>query len=191
MTSPCGFRRGLVFTAFLAVLVTLAGCVTSEGVLLNAASTPAKPGRYEVQYHVDGKWTKVAAGSLALVDRTYAWTEDREVLSLLKQRPNGLGFRLVDIGNNYFIVVVASADLGSPIWVGRHMYGIARRADGAFQYDFPSCLDLLMSQGLANYQLGKINSLECLYSDKTSLTSALIAYAKHTAFWKRLAPSGH
>ena len=191
MISPCNLSKGLVFTALFAVLAMLAGCVTSEEVLLNAVATPARAGKYEVQYLVDGKWTKFATGSLALANRTYTWAEDREALSLLNSRPDGFRFSLVDIGNNYFIVVVASADLRNPTWVGNYMYGIARRVGGAFLYDFPSCLDLLVSQGLTDYQIEKIEAHECLYSSKASLTGALTRYAKRTAMWKRLAPAGH
>lgn len=169
----------------------LAGCVTSREVLFNAAATPARAGRYEVQYHVDGKWTKFAAGSLALENRTYSWAEDREASSLLKLRPDGLRLSLVEMGSNFFIVVVAANDLGNPTWVGNHVYGIARREGGAFLYDFPSCLDLLMSQGFANYRNEKIQTDECLYSSKASLTGALTGYAKRTVMWKRLAPSSH
>jgi hypothetical protein len=47
------------------------------------------------------------------------------------------------------------ANLRNPKWVGNYMYGIARRAGDAFLYDFPSCFDLLASQGSANYQVEK------------------------------------
>jgi hypothetical protein len=191
MISLCNLSRGSVFTVLFAALAMLSGCVTSEEVLLNAVATPAKAGKYELQYHGDGKWTKFATGSLALVNRRYTWTENSEVSSLLNSKPDGFKFALVDTGNNYFIIVVASADLRNPIWVGNYSYGIARRAGGAFLYDFPSCLDLLVSQGLADYQIEKIEAHECQYSSKASLTSALTTYAKRTATWKRLAPSGH
>jgi hypothetical protein len=190
MISSCNSSKGLVFAALFAVLAVLAGCVTSEEVLLKAATTPAKAGKYEVQYLVDGKWTKFATGSLTVENRTYMWAEDREALSLLSARLDRIKFSLVDIGNNYFIVVVASADLGNPIWAGNHMYGIARRAGGAFLYDFPSCLDLLVSQGLTDFQIEKIEAHACRYSSKASLTGALTSYAKRTAMWKRLAPAG-
>ena len=191
MISPCNLSKGLVFTVLFAVLAMLAGCVTSEEVLLNAVATPARAGKYEVQYLVDGKWTKFATGSLALANHTYTWAEDREALSPLNSWPDRFRFSLVDIGNNYFIVVVPSADLSNPIWIGNYRYGVARRVGGAFLYDFPSCLDLLVSQGLTDYQIEKIESHECLYSSKASLTGALTRYAKRTAMWKRLAPSGH
>ena len=191
MISLCNLNKGLVFTVLFAVLAMLSGCVTSKEVLLNAVTIPVRAGKYEVQYHVEGKWTKFATGSLALVNRRYTWTEKREVSSLLNSRPNGFKFALVDIGNNYFIIVVASADLRNPIWHGNYVYGIARRAGGAFLYDFPSCLDLLVSQGFTDYQIEKIEAHECLYSSKASLTGALTRYAKRTAMWKRLAPSGH
>lgn len=191
MISLRNLSNGLVFTVLFIVLAMLAGCVTSEEVLLNAVTTPVRVGKYEVQYHVDGKWTKFAAGSLALVNRTYTWTENREASSLLNSNPRGTNFALVDIGNNFFIVVVATADLRNQIWVGNYMYGIARRSGGAFLYDFPSCLDLLVLQGFSDYQIENIVAYECLYSSKASLTSALTAYAKRTTMWKRLAPSGH
>jgi hypothetical protein len=142
-----------------------------------------------VQYLVDGKWTKFVAGSLALANRRYSWTEDREALSLLNWRADGLRFTLVDIGSNYFIIVVASTDLRSPTWAGNYMYGIARRAGNAFLYDFPSCLDLLVTQGFTDSQIEKIRAHECLYSSKASLIGALTSYAKRTAMWKRLAPA--
>ena len=181
--------KGLAFAALFAAAAMLAGCITSQDVLLNAVATPARAGTYEVQYLVDGKWTKFAAGSLALANRKYTWTENREASSLLSSRPGGGSFSLFNIGNNYF-VVVASADVRNPTWTGNYIYGIARRAGDAFQYDFPSCLDLLVSQGLSDTQIGKIEPHECLYSSKPSLTHALIGYAKRTAMWKRLAPSG-
>jgi hypothetical protein len=190
MISLRNLDKGVVLILLFAAL-TLSGCVTSKEVLLNAVTTPVRTGKYEVQYHVDGKWTKFAAGSLALVDRTYTWTENRQALSLLNSNPRGTDFALVDIGNNYFIVVVATADFRNPIWVGNYMYGIARRAGGTFLYDFPSCLDLLVSQGFSDYQIEKIVAYECLYSSKASLTNALTTYAKRTIMWKRLAPSGH
>jgi hypothetical protein len=193
MISLCNLRKGLVLTALLAVLVlALSGCVTSNEVLLNAFTTPLKAGRYELQYYDgDGKWTMFTAGSLALVNRGYTWAENSEASSLVNWNPDGFKFALVDIGNNYFIIVVASADLRNPIWVGNYRYGIARRTRGAFLYDFPSCLDLLVSQGFANYQIEKIEEIGCLYSSKASLTNAMTTYAKLAAKWKRLAPSGH
>ena len=191
MISQNSLIKGLIVTLLLAILTMLAGCITSKEVLFSAATTPARVGRYEVQYLIEGKWTKFAAGSLALANRTYSWAEDREALSLLKWRPDGLRFSLVDIGSNYFIVVVAARDLRNPTWVGGHVYGIARQEGGAFLYDFPSCLDLLVSQGLANYRNEKIQTSECLYSSKASLTGALTGHAKRTVMWKRLAPSGH
>ena len=127
MISPHSLSKRLVVILLFAALTMLAGCITSQNVLFSAATAPARAGRYEVQYHVDGKWTKFAAGSLALANRTYSWVEDREPLSLLTFRPDGLRFSLVDIGNNYFIVVVAAGDLRNPTWIGNHMYGIARR----------------------------------------------------------------
>jgi len=191
MISPCNLSKGLVVSGLFVVLAMLAGCVTSDEVLLNAVATPARAGKYEVQYLVDGKWTKFAAGSLALAKQTYSWAEDREALSLLNSRPAGVRFSLVDIGDNYFIVVVASADLRIPTSVGNYMYGVVRRAGGAFLYDLPSCLDLLVSQGFTDYQIEKIKAHECQYSNKASLTGALTRYAKRTAMWKRLAPSSH
>ena len=182
MISPCDLGKGLVVALLLAALTMLAGCITSQDDLFSAATAPARAGRYEVQYHVDGKWTKFAAGSLALANRTS--------LSLLKLRPDGLKFSLVDIGNNYFIVVVAAGDLRNPTWVGNYIYGIARRAGGTFLYDFPSCLDLLVSLGFTDYQIEEIKEHGCLYSSKVSLTNALTGYAKRTAMWKRLVPSG-
>jgi hypothetical protein len=183
-------NKSMIFILLFAALA-LSGCVTSKEPLLNTVTTPVRAGKYEVQYHVDGKWTKFAAGSLTLINRAYTWIEDREASSLLNSNPRGTKFALVDIGNNYFIVVVATADLQNPIWVGNYMYGIARRAGGAFLYDFPSCLDLLVSQGFSDYQIEKIVAYECIYSSKASLTSALTTYAKRTTMWKRLAPSGH
>lgn len=180
--------KGLAVTLLLAVLTMLAGCVTSKEVLFSAAATPARAGRSEAQYHVDGKWTMFAAGSLTLENRTYSWAEDREASSLLKLRPDGLRFSLIDMGSNFFIVVVAASDLRNPTWVGNHVYGIARREGRTFLYDFPSCLDLLVSQGFANE---KIQTDECLYSSRASLTGALTGYAKRTVMWKRLAPSSH
>ncbi len=189
MISLSNLSMRLFFPAF--TLLALSGCVTSNEVLLNNFTTPVKAGKYELQYYDgDGKWTKFAAGSLALVNRRYIWTVNWEASSPFNSKPHGLKFALVDIGNNYFVIVVASADVKDPIWVGNYSYGIAQRAGGAFLYDFPSCLDLLVSQGFANYQIEKIEAHECLYSSKASLTSALTSYAKRAAKWKRLAPSG-
>jgi hypothetical protein len=190
MISRRKLNKRMIFILLFAV-VALSGCVTSKEVLLNTATTPVRAGKYEVQYHIDGKWTIFAAGSLTLINRAYTWIENKEASSLLNSNPRGTKFALVDIGNNYFIVVVATADLQNPIWVGNYMYGIVRRAGGAFLYDFPSCLDLLVSQGFSDYQIEKIVAYECLYSSKASLISALTTYAKRTTMWKRLAPSGH
>ena len=189
MISPGNLGKRLTVILSFAALTMLAGCVTSQEVLFSTVTAPARTGRYEVQYHVDGKWTKFAAGSLALENQTYSWVEDREPLSLLTFRPDGLRFSLADIGNNYFIVVVAAGDLGNPTWIGNHMYGIARREGRTFLYDFPSCLDLLVSQGFTDYQIEKIKTHECHYSSKTSLIGALTGYAKRTVMWKRLVPS--
>ena len=191
MISLRNMSKGLVFTALLILLAMLSGCITSNDVLFNAVTTPMRAGRYEVQYLVDGKWTKFGVGSLALVNGKYTWSEDREAASFLNWNPDGLKVSLVDIGNNYFIIVVATADLRNPIWVGHYMYGVARRAEGALLYEFPSCLDLLVSKDFSDPQIEKIETHECLYSSKASLTSALTAYAKRTIMWKRLAPSGH
>jgi hypothetical protein len=191
MISLRNISKGLVFTALLILLAMLSGCIASNDVLFNAVTTPMRAGKYEVQYLVDGKWTKFGVGSLALVNGKYTWSEDREAASLLNWNPDGLRVSLVDIGNNYFIIVVATADLRNPIWVGHYMYGVARRAEGALLYEFPSCLDLLVSKGFSDPQIEKIETHECLYSSKASLTSALTAYAKRTIMWKRLAPSGH
>jgi hypothetical protein len=146
-------------------------------------------GRYDVQYLVDGRWTGFGAGSLALKNGKYAWVEDLEAASLLQQPPGGLPFTLADMGNNIFIIVVATHDLRNPIWVGKYMYGVARRAGRALLYDFPNCADLLASQGLPDTQIEKTGADECLYSTRASLTRALIAYAKRATLWKRLAPS--
>jgi hypothetical protein len=191
MISLRNMSKGLVFTALFILLAMLSGCITSNDVLFNAVTTPMRAGKYEVQYLVDGKWTKFGVGSLALVNGKYTWSEDREAASLLNWNPDRLRVSLVDIGNNYFIIVVATADLRNPIWVGHYMYGVARRAEGALLYEFPSCLDLLVSKGFSDPQIEKIETHECLYSSKASLTSALTAYAKRTIMWKRLAPSGH
>jgi hypothetical protein len=191
MISLRNMSKGLVFTALFILLAMLSGCITSNDVLFNAVTTSMRAGKYEVQYLVDGKWTKFGVGSLALVNGKYTWSEDREAASLLNWNPDRLRVSLVDIGNNYFIIVVATADLRNPIWVGHYMYGVARRAEGALLYEFPSCLDLLVSKGFSDPQIEKIETHECLYSSKASITSALTAYAKRTIMWKRLAPSGH
>ena len=191
MISPHSLGKRSVGIFLFAALTMLAGCITSQDVLFTTATAPARAGRYEVQYHVDGKWTRYAAGSLALENQTYSWVEDREPLSLMNFRPDGLRFSLVDIGNNYFIGVVAAGSPRKPAWIGNHMYGIARREGGAFLYDLPSCLDLLVSQGFTDDQIEKIKTHECHYSSKTSLIGALTGYAKRTVMWKRLAPSSH
>ncbi|MDR3464488.1 MAG: hypothetical protein P4M07_00955 [Xanthobacteraceae bacterium] len=189
MISLGHLRKGLAFAALLIFPATLSGCITSRDVLLTAAATPVVAGRYEVQYLVDGRWTAFGAGSLALKNGKYAWVEDLEAASLLKQPPGGLPFALADMGNNVFIIVVATNDLGNPMWVGKYMYGVARRAGRTLLYDFPSCEDLLASQGIPDTQIEKAGADECLYSSRASLTRALIAYAKREAPWKRLAPS--
>ena len=191
MILPCNLSKGLALTAIFAALM-LSGCITSNEVLFNGFATPAKVGKYELQsYDGDGKWTRFAAGSLALVNRRYTWTENSEVTLPFISSPDGVEFTLVDIGNNYFIIVDVSGQLGNSIWGGNYRYGIARRVGGAFLYDFPSCLDLLVSQGFADYQTEKIEAHGCSYSTKAALTSALTSYAKRAAIWKRLAPSGH
>lgn len=189
MISLRNLNKRMVSTVLFAALA-LSGCITSDEILLDAGATPLRAGRYEVQYHVDGKWTKFAAGSLALANRTYTWTEDREASSLLDLRPRGFKFTLVDMGNNNFIAVFATAGLRNPMWGGNYMYGIVRRSGGALLYDLPSCLDLLVSQGLSDHQIDRIGAYECQYSKKASLTGALTAYAKRTVMWKRLVPSG-
>jgi hypothetical protein len=189
MISLDNLRKGLAFAALLIFPATLSGCITSRDVLLNAVSIPLMAGKYEVQYFVDGRWTAFGTGSLALKNGKYAWVEDREAASLLYQPPGGLPFALADMGNNVFIIVVATDDLRNPMWVGKYMYGVARRAGGALLYEFPSCIDLLASLGFSDPQIEKIGTDECLYSSKASLTRALTAFAKRTALWKRLAPS--
>jgi len=188
MMSPRYLSKGLALAILLAA-ATLAGCVTSQDPLFNAAAAPAKAGRYEVQYLVDGKWTKFSTGSLKLGNRTYSWAEDREASSLLNAGPRELRFQLVAMGGTDFMIAVASADLRASMWTGNYIYGIARRANGAFLYDFPSCLDLLVSQGLSDFRIQNVGAHECHYSSKASLTDALTRYAKHTAMWKRLVPS--
>jgi len=188
MISPGNLTKGPLIVVLFAVRAMLAVCVTSKKALLNAATTPVRAGKYEVQYHIDGQWKKFGAGSLDLVNRTYTWTEDRETSSLFSPMPHGFRFTLIDIGSNYFIVVTATADLRNQKWIGKYMYGIARRAGGALLYDFPSCLDLRVSQGFSDQQIEKLEVGECLYSSKASLTRALTAYARRTAMWKRLAP---
>ena len=177
-------------STLLFVALALSGCITSNELLLHAATAPLKAGKYEVQYNVDGKWTKFAAGSLTLANRTYTWTEHGEASSLLSSHPSRFKFTLVDMGNNYFIVVFATAELRNPIWAGNYMYGIARRAGRALLYEFPSCLDLLMSQDVLDFQIDKFGAYECQYSSEATLISALTAYAKRTVMWKRLAPPG-
>jgi hypothetical protein len=183
--------KGMALAVLFAVLA-LSGCVTSNEVLFNALATPVRPGTYELQYSDgDGKWTKFATGSLALVNRRYTWTETSEMLPLLPPSTDNFKFVLADIGNGYFIIVVASADLRDRIWAGNYRYGIARRAAGAFLYDFPSCLDVLVSQGFPGNQIDKGDAQECRYSNEASLAGALTTYAKRMATWKRLAPSSH
>jgi hypothetical protein len=191
MISLSNLSKGLVFAALLILSTTLSGCVTSKDVLFNAVSTPMRTGKYEVQYLIDGKWTTFGAGSLALVNGQYTWDEDKEAASLLNWSPSGLRLTLVDAGNRYFIIIIAIADLRNPIWVGNYMYGIARRSGDVFLYEFPSCFDLMVSEGFADSQIEKIGTYECLYSRKTPLTSALTTYAKRAVLWKRLAPSSH
>jgi hypothetical protein len=188
---PGNLTRGSLIVVVLALLMILPGCVTSKNALLNATVTPAKAGKYAVQYLADGKWTTFGAGSLTLVNRTYTWTEEREPFSLLNSGHHAFRFTLVDIGNNYFILVSATAGLRNPKWIGNYVYGVVRRAGDAFLYDLPSCLDLRVSQGFSDKQIETIEVDECLYSSKEALTGALSAYAKRTAMWKRLAPYSH
>ena len=190
MISLRRLRWRIVPTALFAALA-LSGCITSNELLLHAATTPLRAGQYEVQYDVDAKWTKYAAGSLALANRTYTWTEHGEASTPLSSHSRKFRFTLVDIGNNYFIVVFATTELRNPIWAGNYMYGVARRAGRTLLYEFPSCPELLMSQGVLDFRVDKFGASECQYSGKASLTSALTAYAKRTVMWKRLAPSGH
>lgn len=191
MISPGKLTKGPLIVVLLALLAMLPGCVTSKTALLNVATNPVKAGKYEVQYLADGKWTTFGAGSLTLVNRTYTWAEEREALSLFALRPNGFRFTLFDIGNNYFIIVTATANLNNPQWVGNYMYGVARRARDTLLYDLPSCLDLRVSQGFSDIEIEKVDVNECLYSSKASLTKALTTYAKRTVMWKRLAPYSH
>lgn len=188
MISLRNLNKKLVSAVLFAALA-LSGCITSDEVLLRAGATPLRAGKYEVQYQVDGKWTKFSAGRLALVNRTYTWTENREGSSLLNSGHRRFKFTLADIGNNYFIVVFATADLTNPLWAGNYMYGIARRTGRAFLYEFPSCLDLVVPHGFSDYQIDEIQAFECQYSSEASLTSVFTAYAKRTVMWKRLAPS--
>ena len=191
MILPCKLSKGLALAAIFAALM-LSACITSNDVLFNAFATPAKAGKYELQnYDGDGKWTRFAAGSLNLVNRRYRWTKNSELTSPFDSNLDGVEFTLVDIGNDNFIIVVVSDKLGNSIWGGNYRYGIARRVGDALLYDFPTCLDLLVSQGFADYQTEKIEAHKCSYSTKASLTSALTSYAKRAAIWKRLAPSGH
>jgi hypothetical protein len=190
MTPLKDLRRRFACAAWLLSLTMLSGCIASEDALFNTSTTPMRAGRYDVQYLVDGRWTTYGAGSLTLVGGKYNWAEDREAASLLNWKRSGLSATLVGIANDYFIVVVAADDLRIPMWTGHYVYGVARRSGKALLYDFPSCLDLLVSQGLSDPQIEKIETRECLYSDQASLTRALIAYAEHTTMRKRLAPAG-
>lgn len=182
-------RKRFACAALLASLTMLCSCITSNDALFNTSTTPMRAGRYDVQYLVDGQWTKFGAGSLALFGGKYTWAEDREAASLLDWNRNGIRFTLIDMKNNDFIVAAAADDLGSPVWIGHYVYGVARQSGNALLYDFPSCLDLLVSQGLSDPQIEKLETHECLYSNKGSLTRALIAYAKRTTMRRRLAPS--
>jgi hypothetical protein len=191
MISVFNSSKGMAFAALFSVLV-LSGCVTSNEVLFDTLTTPVKPGKYDLQYSEgDGKWTKFATGSLALIDGRYRWTESSDASSPFHSNVDKLKFALVEIGNGNFIIVADTADLKNPIWAGNYRYGIARRDGGAFLYDFPSCLDVLASQGFAGNQVDKIGAQECRYTSKASLTGAMTAYAKRMATWKRLAPSSH
>ncbi|MGZ6317565.1 MAG: hypothetical protein ACXWNQ_09915 [Anaerolineales bacterium] len=191
MISPVNPTKGPLIVVLFALLTMLTGCVTSKEPLLNAATTPMKAGKYQIQYLTDGKWTTFGVGSLTLVNRTYAWVEEREAFSLLKSGDDRHRFTLIDIGSDYFIVVTATAELRNPKWIGNYVYGVARRVGDAFLYDLPSCLDLRVSQGFSDKQIEKIEVDECLYSSKETLIGALAAYAKRTAMWKRLAPYSH
>lgn len=190
MTSLKDLSKRFACAAWLLSLTMLSGCIASDDVLFNTSTTPMRAGRYDVQYLVDGRWMTYGAGSLTLAGGTYNWAEDREAASLLNWKRSGLSATLVGIANDYFIVVVAADDLRIPMWTAHYVYGVARRSGKALLYDFPSCLDLLVSQGLSDPQIEKIGTRECLYSDKASLTRALIAYAEHTTMRKRLAPAG-
>jgi hypothetical protein len=191
MISLSNLSKGLGFTAVHTSLTMLSGCITSNDVLFNAVTTPMRAGKYEVQYLVDGKWTKFGAGSLGLVNGKYTWAEGKGAASFLNWNPDGLGFALIDIGNNYFIIVVATADLTNPIWAGHYMYGVARHAGVRSFTIFLVAWTCSCRKGLSDPQIEKIETHECLYSSKASLTSALTANAKRTALWKRLAPSSH
>jgi hypothetical protein len=183
-------RMRFACAALLASLTMLCGCITSDDALFNVSTTQMRAGRYDVQYLVDGQWTKYGAGSLALVGSEYIWTEDREAASLLNWNRTGLRATLVGIARDQFIIVLAADDLRGPAWMGHYVYGVARRSGKTLLYDFPSCLDLLVSLGLSDRQIEKIETHECLYSNKETLTRALFAYAKRTTLRKRLAPSG-
>ena len=190
MTPLKDLRRRFACAALLLSLTMLSGCIASEDALFNTSTTPMRAGRYDVQYLVDGRWTTYGAGSLTLAGGKYNWAEDREAASLLTWNRSGLRAALVGIESGYFIIVVAADDLRLPMRAGRYVYGVARQSGKALLYDFPSCLDLLMSQGLSDPQIEKIETHECLYSNKDALTRALIAYAQRTTMRKRLAPSG-
>lgn len=185
-----GLRKGFACAPLLASLTMLSGCITSNDAIFNTSTTPVRSGRYDVQYLVDGQWTNYGVGSLTLVGGKYNWTEDREAASLLDWNRSSLRATLVGIARDYFVIVVAADDLRGPVWIGHYVYGVARRSDKALLYDFPSCLDLLVSLGLSDPQIETIETHECLYSNKDTLTRALIAYAKRTTMRKRLSPSG-
>lgn len=86
--------RGLVPAALLTLLATLSGCITSNDVLLHAAATPIRAGKDEVQYLVDGKWTKFGAGSLTPANGKYTWAVDGQTASFLNWNPKGSGIYL-------------------------------------------------------------------------------------------------
>src|SRR5581483_1999139 len=120
MIGLCDASKAALLIALFAVLV-LSGCVTSNEVLFDARTAPLRAGKYELQYSDgDGKWTKFATGSLALIDGRYRWTENGVVSSPFRSNVDKLKFALVDIGNGNFIIVADTADLKNPIWAGNY-----------------------------------------------------------------------
>jgi hypothetical protein len=149
----------------IALALGLGGCVASKAPLFDPASavTPVAAGSFEIQEEKGGTWTRSSTGTLALEGQVYAWKVDDDEKT---QR-----FSLYDVGGGYFVVMTPSEG-SQPIY-----YSLFEKSDQGWLAYGPLCSDLRKVRAIAEAQ-PQIEGSDCYYSDRATLTRALIAYSK-------------
>jgi hypothetical protein len=149
----------------IAVAIGLGGCVASKAPLFDPASavTPAAAGRFEIQEEKLGTWTKNGAGTLKLEGNIYQWKVDDDDKV---QR-----FSVFAAGGGYFVGMTPQEG-AQPIYY----WLFEKSVEGWFAYG-PLCSDLRKVRAIAAAP-PTIEGSDCYYSDRATLTRALIAYAK-------------